>query len=97
MLERNEFSNRYEFLSNLQALVKAKDFATGKEQLSYAFPWYSPADLINDIMPSVFEEIVKVAIYEEDRIIADGAQEFLKSLAKSGESSRVPDHTAILR
>ena len=97
MLERNEFSNRYEFLSNLQALVGAKDFASGKERLSYAFPWYSPADFIIDIMSNVFGKIVKVAIYEEDRTISVGAQDFLKSLAKNGEHSRAVDHAAKLR
>ena len=93
MLERDEFSNRYDFFSNVQTLVKAKDFASGKERLSYTFPWYSPVEFITDIMSNVFGKVVKVAIYEEDRSISVGAQDFLKSLAKNGKYFRVPMHT----
>jgi hypothetical protein len=97
MLERDEFSNRYDFFNNVQALVKAKDFASGKERLSYTFPWYSPADFIIDIMTNVFGKVVKVAIYEEDRTISVGAQDFLKSLAKNGECFQAARRTAISR
>lgn len=75
--------NSYRILAHLTELLEDD----GPKLSPYAFVWKdNPDNMVQDIFPVVFKEIVKVAIHDEDPRVHEIAQTLLRSLTKNSKS-----------
>jgi hypothetical protein len=87
-LESQYKARRYEVLCQLLGEIRTcgnSKLEDASERPPFLFPWNSSADFLQDVVGTLLERIVNLAINDEDTSIRRVAHEFLKQLGQNGE------------
>ncbi|KAJ2935952.1 hypothetical protein H1R20_g1143, partial [Candolleomyces eurysporus] len=81
-LDSPDVGKRYHIVNDLSELLKDDGSKDPSEWPPYAFAWYSPSSLVEDIVPFVFEKIVRTGIHDSDSLVREAAKTLLEDISK---------------
>ncbi|KAJ2935789.1 hypothetical protein H1R20_g1304, partial [Candolleomyces eurysporus] len=81
-LDSPDVGKRYHIVNDLSELLKDDGSKDRLEQPPYAFAWYSPSSLVEDIVPFLFEKIVRTGIHDGDSLVREATKTLLKDISK---------------